>query len=74
MQIVLNKKAENLYAVPSPMKMKVFSGADYIQTEEEINEWLGKNPVRIEQICQSQCERNGRLLFLVSVFFTPLND
>jgi hypothetical protein len=74
MQVVLNKKADGLYTARSTMKMKIFSGADFTQTEEEINEWLSKNPARIEQICQSQCERNGKLLFLVSVFFTPLND
>jgi hypothetical protein len=74
MQVVLNKKTEGLYPAGSAIKMKIFSGADFIQTEVKINEWLSKNHVRIEQICQSQCERNGRLLLLVSVFFTSLND
>jgi len=74
MQVVLNKKSENLYTAPIPMKMKIFSGSDFEQTEININEWLDKHAVRVEQICQSQCERNGKLLLLVSIFYIPLKD
>jgi hypothetical protein len=74
MQIVMNKKAENLYSSAVPVKMKIFSGSDFIQAESEINDWLSKHSVRVEQICQSQCERNGKLLLLVSIFYTPLRD
>ena len=74
MEIVVNKKAEHFYQALSPLQMKIFSGNDYLETETQINDWLGNHPIRIEHICQSQCERNGKLLFLVSVFFKLMND
>jgi hypothetical protein len=73
MQIVATKKGV-VYNTSSSIKMKIFSGSDFNQTESEVNTWLSQNAIRIDHICQSQCERNGKLLFLVSVFFTPLND
>ena len=74
MQIIANKKTEVLYHSSSSIKMKIFSGSDFNHTESEVNAWLSQSAIRIEHICQSQCERNGKLLLLVSVFFTLLND
>ena len=73
MQIVATKKGV-VYNTSSSIKMKIFSGSDFNQTETEVNLWLSQTAMRIEHICQSQCERNGKLLLLVSVFYTPLND
>jgi hypothetical protein len=74
MELMIDKKREILCKTPAPMKMKIFSGNSYEQTEVEVNDWLSSHQVMIRHICQSQCERNGKLLFLISVFFTHLND
>ena len=71
---LLNQRQETHYKCHSTLRMKIFSGEEIKSVEHEIYEWLSIHSMRVEQICQSQCERNGRLLLLVSVFFSPLND
>jgi hypothetical protein len=51
------------------MEVKVFVFNDPKSAEKDINDWLQKNGVRIEHICQSQSEKNGSFVFTVSVFY-----
>ena len=72
--MIMNKRTEALCKISSSLKMKIFSAQDIQQAETEMNLWLSVNHVLIQQICQSQCERNGKLLLVISVFYSPIND
>jgi hypothetical protein len=52
------------------VKMFIFKQAD--NAEPSINEWLKENKVKVQYISQSQCERNGGLLLIVSIFYTGI--
>ena len=54
------------------MQVKMFVHADPKSSEAEVNNWLGSQIVQVHHIGQSQCERNGNLLFLITVFYTEL--
>jgi hypothetical protein len=57
-------------AKDSSVKMKSFIETDSSAIEEKVNEWLNQNNVSINHIGQSQCERNGRLLFVLNIFYS----
>lgn len=38
--------------------------------EKEVAEWLASNPVTIDHITQSQSERGGAFVFVLSLFYT----
>jgi len=40
--------------------------------EKEINDWLQQQQIRICHITQSQCERQGRFVFVVSMFYEKM--
>ena len=71
--MVMNKY-ETTAAMPGPksMQVKMFVHADPKSSEAEVNNWLGSQIVQVHHIGQSQCERNGNLLFLITVFYTEL--
>lgn len=50
------------------VKMFIHSGPDL--AEKDVNEWLSQNPVRVCHVTQSQCERQGRFVLIISVFYT----
>jgi len=51
------------------MEVKMFLFNDAAEAEENINNWLKNNTVKVQHISQSHCERNGRLLFIVSIYY-----
>jgi hypothetical protein len=51
------------------MEVKMFVGADAPTVEENINEWLQENKVAVQHLGQSQCERNGKFVFVISLFY-----
>jgi hypothetical protein len=60
-----------LQKVKSPVsRMKSFIETDATLVEEKVNDWLTNSKVNISHIGQSQCERNGRLLFVLNVFYS----
>lgn len=57
------------------MQVKIFSGNNIQDAEMQVNEWLAINNWNVHYIGQSQCERNGSLLFVISVFYySPSNN
>jgi hypothetical protein len=51
------------------MEVKMFVHNSPDSAEKEINEWLPKQNISVCHITQSQCERQGRFVFVVSVFY-----
>ena len=56
------------------MEVKMFIGNKPEIAERNINEWLAKENVTVSHITQSQSERNGSFVFVVSVFYTNGNS
>jgi hypothetical protein len=54
------------------MEVKMFVHNSPDSAEKELNEWLLKQRIRVCHVTQSQCERQGRFVFVVSVFFERL--
>jgi hypothetical protein len=41
--------------------------------EKAVNQWLKENDVTIHHIAQSQSEKNGSFVFVITLFYLP-ND
>ena len=54
----------------SSEKIKMFHFSDLSTVEETINTWLMENEVDIHHIGQSQSEKGGRFLFVVSLVYS----
>lgn len=52
-----------------PMEVKMFSSANPAEVEIEVNHWLQQNKVQVQHIGQSQSEKNGRFVFVISLFY-----
>lgn len=55
------------------MEVKMFIHNNPEVAEANINEWLLKENVKVSHITQSQSERNGKFVFVISVFYTSDN-
>lgn len=56
-------------------KVKLFILSNPEAAEEKLQEWLKtKTDIEIDHIVQSQSERNGRFLFIVSIFYRFISD
>jgi hypothetical protein len=53
----------------SAIQMKTFIDHDPVIVENRINDWLASHNVRISHVGQSQSEKSGRFVFVVSVFY-----
>ena len=51
------------------MKMKMFIHNSPEGAQDEVNKWLGENEVDLCHVVQSQCERQGRFVLILSVFY-----
>jgi hypothetical protein len=51
------------------MQMKMFIHNDPEVVESQVNNWLGEFDLEVCHVTQSQCERQGRLLFVISVYY-----
>jgi hypothetical protein len=49
--------------------LKVFVIGNPEAAEPEVNAWLAENPVTLKHVTQSQCERQGKFLLTISVFY-----
>lgn len=52
------------------MEVKMFVCSRPEEAEIQINDWLRSRSVQLHHITQSQSEKGGKLLFVVSVYFT----
>jgi hypothetical protein len=51
------------------MKVKMFVRHSLEDVESRVNEWMEQNNVRISHVAQSQCEKQGKFVFVLSVFY-----
>jgi hypothetical protein len=51
------------------MEVKMFIQNSLDTVEKNVNDWLHQNHVSIHHITQSQCERQGKFVFVMSVFY-----
>ena len=56
------------------MEVKMFVQNSLDKVEENVNEWLSQHQVSIQHITQSQCERQGKFVFVMSVFYEKRED
>jgi hypothetical protein len=52
------------------MEMKMFIDNNPEAAERQLNDWLTREKVEIKHITQSQCERQGRFVLIISLFYT----
>lgn len=51
------------------MEVKMFIDSKPEMVENQLNTWLAKERIRVCHITQSQSERNGKFVFVISVFY-----
>ncbi len=52
------------------MEVKIFVHQSAKEAEREVNKWMEQNNVSIQYIGQSQSEKSGKFVFVISVFYT----
>lgn len=52
------------------MEVKLFIAEKPEAAESEINSWLQHNNARVHHVCQSQSEKNGRFVFVISIYYS----
>ncbi len=55
------------------MEVKLFIAENPATAEEQVNDWLQSNPAKIHHVAQSQSEKNGRFVFVMSIYYTLSN-
>ena len=53
----------------TPVKVKVFVHHSMDGVEKELNQWMEHNGIRICHVTQSQSEKQGKFVFVISVFY-----
>jgi hypothetical protein len=57
------------------MKVKLFVRHSLEELEQELGEWMEHQDIRICHVAQSQCEKQGRFVFVLSLFYqTPVGS
>jgi aspartokinase len=51
------------------MEVKVFVHQSAIEAEKEVNNWMAENNISVQYIGQSQSEKSGKFVFVISVFY-----
>ena len=57
----------------SSLQVKMFIHGNPKDAEKAIAQWLKENDVTIHHIAQSQSEKNGSFVFVITLFYVP-ND
>lgn len=57
----------------SSLELKMFVNNNPKDVEIEVSQWLKENDVTIHHIAQSQSEKNGSFVFVITLFYIP-ND
>jgi hypothetical protein len=61
---------QTLTKVLTTLEVKTFVSDHPETVEKNINEWLQLNSVMVQHVGQSQSERNGRFVFVITIFYT----
>lgn len=51
-------------------RLKTFVFNNITEAEEKVNHWLQNNDVTIEHLVQSQCEKGGAFVFVISIMYS----
>lgn len=51
-------------------RLKTFVFNNITEAEEKVNYWLQNNEVTIEHLVQSQCEKGGAFVFVISIMYS----
>ena len=52
------------------LEIKMFIHNDPKEAEKAVSFWLNQNNINIHHITQSQCEKGGNLVFVLSLFYS----
>jgi hypothetical protein len=63
------KELPPLKAVKTATKVKIFVRHSLDDVENDVNDWIGQRDIRITHVTQSQCEKQGKFVFVISVFY-----
>ena len=55
------------------LHVKMFIHTDPAEAEKSVSIWLKQNDVAIDHITQSQSEKNGKFVFVLTVFYRQNN-
>lgn len=68
----LTRNTSNGFAPESSVvQVKMFIANNPRDAEKSVDEWLKENDVMIYQIAQSQSEKNGSFVFVLTIFYQP---
>lgn len=68
--IELTREGSREYVMPVPaVQVKMFIHNNPGEAEKEISLWLKENDVIIQHVAQSQSEKGGGFVFVVSLFY-----
>lgn len=56
------------------MEVKMFVTENPANAEAQVNEWLRSNPAKVHHVAQSQSEKNGRFVFVMSIYYTSIDS
>ena len=52
------------------MEVKLFIAENPQAAEEQVNGWLQRSTPKVHHVGQSQSERNGRFVFVITIYYT----
>jgi hypothetical protein len=71
-QLTENTARQSLFN-SSAVEVKMFVYNNPREAEKALSQWLKENDVTIHHIAQSQSEKNGSFVFVITLFYIP-ND
>jgi hypothetical protein len=71
-QLTENTARQSLFS-SSAVEVKMFVYNNPGEAEKVLSQWLKENDVTIHHIAQSQSEKNGSFVFVITLFYIP-ND
>lgn len=71
-QLTQNTSRQHL-VTSSSLEVKMFVNNRPIDAEKQVSQWLKENDVTIHHTAQSQSEKNGSFVFVITLFYIP-ND
>lgn len=63
-------EAADKETIQEQLQVKMFVHSDLRQAEKAVANWLQEHPARIQHIAQSQSEKGGQFVFVLSLFYT----
>ena len=67
--IYSTKESNHIQLHSETVQLKIFVNRDVKEAEKAISQWLAQNDVTIEHLAQSQSEKGGSFVFVMSVFY-----